>query len=632
MPGPNGKFHRAVLPALILLLAASTLAQTGSIPNRNDIDPKYTWDLTHVYPDWTAWEIELAQLDTLATRFAALKGTLSDGPENIHRAFKMSDDLSELAYRVYKFPGLTLALNNADNEVAARLQRVQILFSKFIVALSWFTPEMLSLPRDTMQQWLNEYPNLEPYRFSIEDAYRQQSHVLDEDKERLLSYFAPTSAIPYTVYKNLTVSDMVYNSVMLSDGETVTITEGNYDRIASTNRGQQDRAAAFEALYKAYHVNRNTYAAIYDGVVQTNWAHAQARDYGSCLEASLDANAIPVEVVETLINTVRNGLEPLHRYHKVRKKALGLSEYHSYDASIPVVDVELTVEYDKATQWVCESVAPLGKDYQQIVRQAIDNRWVDVYETKGKSTGGYCDEVYGIHPYILLNYNNTLTAAMVLAHEMGHAMHTYLAQKHQPISTCQYSLFVAEVASAINEALFFDYLLEHMKDPYERVAILVRIIDDLVYTFYNRTMYADYELQVHRLAEQGQPITADILTALYSDLWKEQAGEAMVYDTLYGSNWCRIPHLYVSPFYVFQYSTSHAAAENILRDIRSSDKKTRERAIGRYLELLKSGGNDHPMNQLLKAGVDMSDPATYTYVVEDMDRLVTRLEEELAKL
>lgn len=619
--------------ALVMLVGTSpVLAQTSGATLRDEIPDQYKWDLSHIYKDWTAWEAGLMDLERLMDEYAALKGTLAGGPENVHRAFKLYDDLDALLYKVYGYSGLSQALDNANNEISAKFQKVNLLLAKFGTATAWFSPELLAIPWDTMEKWLADYGPLAPYRFNIEDEYRLQKHVLDEDKERLISYFASFANTPFTTYNDLSISDIEYNSAVLTSGDTVKITPGRYRSILAGNRNQEDRGRAFEAHYSTYHVNRNTYASIYSGVLQRDWAMAQARQYHSCLEATLNTNNIPVKVVELLISAVRNGLEPLQRYHRIRKEKLGLETYHGYDGSIPIIDYDREYEYKDATEWVYESVAPLGKSYQKTVRQALDNRWIDVYESDGKTTGAFSADVYGVHPYLLLNYNKTLSSVFTLAHEIGHCMHSHLAQLNQPKSTADYTLFVAEVASAVNEALLLDFMLEKSKDPLERVAILLQAIDDLEGTFYSQAMFADYELQAHRLAEQGQPITADVLSEVYIELWKEQAGDVTVFDTLYGSTWCRISHFYEVPFYVYQYATCYAAAGKILEDIRSKDKKTRQEALDRFLTLLKSGGNDYPMEQLRKAGVDMSDPATYTYVIKQMDRLVTRLETEIAKL
>ncbi len=617
----------------ILIFAPCVMSQeSGGITPRSEIDDKYKWDLSHIYPDWTAWENGLKDLEKLMDDYAALKGTLASGPDAVYKAYKMGDDLDALAYLVFRYPNLHLVLENDNNDYAAKLQQVQILFAKFGTATSWFSPELLSIPWDNMKKWLDENESLAPYRFSIENAYRLQEHVLDEEKEQLLSYYSTFNSTPSAIYNDLSTSDIKYDEATLSNGETVTMTEGRYSSTLSTNYNQDDRRLAFETLYGVYHANRNTYASIYNGILQRNWANARARNYGSCIESALYPNNIPVEVVELLIDAVKNGYEPLQRYHKLRAKVLGLEEYHGYDGRIPLIQLDKTYDYELAKKWTYESVAPLGKEYRDVVKQSLENRWIDVYEAEGKYSGAFSANVYGVHPYMLLNHNNTLSSVFTLAHEVAHCCHTWLSNQNQPKATADYTIFVAEVASAINETLLLDYLMERSTDPKERIEMLLMAIFDLEGTFYLQTQFADYELQAHRLVEQGQPITADVLTAISIDLERNASGDARAFDSLYGSIWCRISHFYDSPFYVYQYASCYAAAAKLLEEIHSDDENVRAQALDKYMTLLKSGGNDYPMEQLRKAGIDMTDPETYTAVIRHMDRLVTQLEEELAKL
>ncbi|MBN1213137.1 MAG: oligoendopeptidase F [candidate division Zixibacteria bacterium] len=617
---------------LSLAAISNLFAQSNTVPQRTDIDNKYKWDLSHIYPDWETWATDLARLEQLMNDYAALKGTLAGGPENLFKAYKLSDELDMLAYKVYRFPQLSRALDNRDNEIAARMQQVAILFSKFGVATSWFSPEMLAIPRETMEKWLNEYESLAPYRFPIENAYRQQKHVLDEEKEKLLSYFSPFNSTPGDIHNELAVSDMDYARTVLSDGDTVVLTPGNYRRILAGNRNQADRAKAFEAYYKVFTNNINTHAAIYNGILQRDWATAQARNYNSSLEAALDGYNVPVAAFENLVNTASKNVEPLRRYYRLRKKMLGLETYHGYDGSLPIVEYDKTYEYDEILPWMAEAFKPLGKDYVNMVREALDNNWVDVYETEGKSTGGYSANVYGVHSFILMNYNKTLDDAFTLAHELGHALHSRLANRTQPKATADYTLLGAEVASTLNEALFLDFLLKNTKDPLEKITILQRAIDNIEGTFYTQVMFTDFELSAHRLAEQGQPITAEVLNDLYEKIWTKQSGDAIVFDKPYGATWARISHFYEVPYYVYQYAFSFAASSQLFEQISSPDKKVRSAAVERYLNYLKSGGNDYPMELIKKAGVDMTTTKPFEAVVNRLDYLVSQLEQEITRL
>jgi oligoendopeptidase F len=618
-----------ILPFLVGM--SNCIAGPGTL-NRDEIPDKYKWNLNDIYPDWAAWEKDLEKLETVMDDYAALKGTLADGPDQLLKTFLLGDQLGMLAYKVYRYPALTRATDTRDNEVSARLQKVQILFAKFNVATSWFDPELLTIPWDTMETWLDRTEELSPYRYSIENLYRQQEHVLDEGKEQLLSYFSRFNGTPGTIYSELSTSDIDFQEVTLSSGETVKLTPGKYYNILSTNRNQDDRKKSFEGHYGTYHANINTYAAIYNSVLQRDWATAQARNYGSTLEAALDNDNVPVAVFENLLSTVKAGTEPVKRYMKLRKETLGLDTYHLYDGQIPIVDFDKKYEYDDITGWIVESVKPLGEEYQNKMGEAFRGGWIDVYENEGKRSGAFSAGVYGVHPYMLLNYNETLENVFTVAHEVGHTMHTIYSHENQPFATSSYTIFVAEVASTLNEALFLEYMFERSKDPLERIALLQQAIDNIFGTFYTQVIFADFERRAHQMVEQGQPITADALQSLYLNLVEEYYGEAVQMDELYGSLFARISHFYGSPYYVYKYATCFASSAKLVKEITSDDKKTREDALGRYLTLLKSGGNDYPMEQLKKAGVDLTEPATIQAIVDQLNDLVTRLEVELAEL
>jgi oligoendopeptidase F len=626
-------YRTAAAAVILLLLILVSNGITGpNTLNRDEIPDKYKWNLSDIYPDWEAWETDLEKLEVMMDEYAALKGTLAEGPEQLLKAYKLGDQLGMLAYKVYQFPGLTRATDTRDNEVSARLQRVRILFAKFNIATAWFDPEVLTIPWNTMEAWLDETDELAPYRYGIENLYRQQEHVLDEDKEQLLSYFSQFNGTPGAIYSELSTSDIEYQEVTLSNGETVTLTPGTYYNILSTNRNQEDRRKSFEGHYGAYHANINTYAAIYNSVLQRDWALAQARNYGSTLEAALDDDNVPVAVFENLLATVKSGTGPVKRYMRLRKEALGLETYHLYDGMVPIVDFDRTYDYDELADWIVESVKPLGKEYQKKMRGAFEGGWIDVYENEGKTSGAFSAGVYGVHPYMLLNYNETLESVFTVAHEAGHSMHTILSHENQPFATASYTIFVAEVASTLNEALFLDYMFERSEDPKERIALLQKAIDNIVGTFYSQVLFADFEWQAHKMVEQGQPITADALQALYLNLEDEYYGDAAVVDDLYGSLFARISHFYGSPYYVYKYATCFATSAKLVKEITSEDKRIHEATLERYLTLLKSGGNNYPMEQLKKAGVDLGEPATIQAVVGQLDDLVTRLEEELARL
>jgi oligoendopeptidase F len=597
---------------------------------RTEIPDKFKWDLTHIFPDWDAWQRAYDELDRKIGECAAFQGTLAQGPERLLAAYKLRDEIGQLEYKVWYFASLGYDQDQRDNQLNARRQQVQILFAKGAQAFSWFDPELLRIPLATAQQWLDQNAELRTYRFAIEDLYRQQEHVLDDKGEHLLSLSSRFSSTPNDAYAALSTADVKHPTIRLSNGSDVTVTYGQYRAILATNRNQSDRAAAFHALHGLYAANVNTYASLYNAVLQRDWFHSQARGFGSALDAALHGNNIPTAVVENLIETTRNNAEPLRRYHRLRKKVLGLETYHTYDTTIPLVHVDRQYPYNDVLEWLPASVAPLGPEYQNQLRHALTSGWIDVYENSGKRSGAYSAPVYGVHPYMLLNYNDTLDDVFTLAHEVGHSMHTLLSHEHQPFVYAGYTIFVAEVPSTLSEALFLEYMLARTTDERERSVLLQHAIDGIVATFYTQVMFADYELQAHRLVEEGKPVTAESLGEIYFNLLKAYHGDAYDYDELSHVTWARIPHFFSTPYYVYQYATCFASSAQLMKQLTGGPESGRRSAIDRYLTLLKSGGSDHPMALLQKAGVDLSKPETVRAVVDQLDTLVTRLEKEIS--
>jgi oligoendopeptidase F len=596
---------------------------------REDIADRYKWNLTDIFPTWDAWDAGYKDLEAGIDRYAALKGTLASGPERLLEAFRLSETLGQLAYRVWYFPSLRHDEDQRDNSVNAKRQQVQILFARWKQAESWFNPELLKIPLATVRGWMDQSTPLQLYRFAIEDLYRQQEHVLDEAGERLMSLASRLSSAPNDAYWALSTADARFQTITLSSGEDVTVSYGQYRAILATRREQADRAAAFRALHDTYQNSLNTYATLYNGVCQRDWFQARARGYQSTLDAALHGDNIPTSVVENLIATTRAGVAPLQRYHQLRRRVLGVPSYHVYDYSIPLVSFDKKYYYDQVLDWIVDSVAPLGSEYQARMRQGFAGGWIDVYENDGKRSGAYSAPVYGTHPYMLLNYTDTLDDMFTLAHEMGHSMHTILSHETQPFVYSSYTIFVAEVPSTLSEALLLDYLLARSTDPAERVVLLQHAIDNIAGTFYTQVLFADYELQAHRLAERDQPITAEILTEMYRGLLADYYGNALDLDNQTGITWSRIPHFYNSPYYVYQYATCFASAARLAQEIMYGQPATKDDARNRFLTLLRSGGNDYPMEQLKQAGVDLSQPDTVQAIVNQLDDLVTRLEREL---
>lgn len=616
----------------ILLLFGSLLMAQTNYETRDEIPAKFKWDLNAIYNNWEEWETGLKEMETKMESIVAFKGKLKEDVKNLIAAKKLEDEIGILSYKVYRYPQLTLDTDTRNQDAASKLQQVQIVFSKFGTATSWINPELLEIPWETMEKWLDNNSELDPYRFGIEDLFRQQQHVLDEEKETLLSYFSQFNGTPSDIYASISTTDVKYPEIELSNGEKIKATNGNYSKVLATNQNQDDRKKIFEAHYGTYTDYKNTYASIYDAVCKKDWSSARARKYNSSVESYLESNNIPIEVYTNLINTVKANTAPLKKYNELRKKALGLEKYYSYDGSISLINSDKIYKYDDATELVLASVKPLGTDYQNKLKTALAGGWLDVYENTGKRSGAYSAGVYGVHPYMLLNYNETIDAVFTLGHELGHTMHTLLSQENQPFSNASYTIFVAEVASTFNERLLLDYFLEKTNDPKERIALLQQAIRGITGTFYFQTLLADYELQVHQMVEEGKPITANVLDGIMEELYDVYYGDSIEKDEFLKSVWARIPHLFRSPFYVYQYATCFVSSAKIYNDLMKAPDSEKGELVEKYLTLLKSGGNNYPMEQLKLAGVDLTKPETMNAVIEEFARLVDKLEVELAKL
>ncbi len=599
---------------------------------REDIPEEFTWNLSDIYSSWETWEAGLGEFERMLAGYAELRGTFAQGSGQLLKAFRLEDELGQLSYKLWYYAGLTYDQDQRDNGANARRQKVQILFAKAAEARSWFTPELLRIPLATVRGWMQANPELAVYRFAIERTYHQQEHVLDEKGEHLLSLASRFGDVPHDVHSMLANADIKHPVITLRDGTQVTLTYGQYNALLQTNRHQPDRAAAFHAFHETFAANANTYAAVYNGVLQRDWFIAQARQFRSTLDAALHANDIPPGVVENLVATAKAGSEPLRRYHRLRKRVLELDSYHAYDQLVPLIDFDRKYEYAKVIDEIVESMKPLGREYQDNVSKAFQGRWIDVYENPGKRSGAYSAPVYGVHPYMLLNYNDTLDSVFTLAHEMGHSMHTMLSEAHQPFVYSDYTIFVAEVPSTLSEMLFFDHMLSRTTDQRERIVLLQHAIDDIVGTFYRQCLFADYELQAHRLAERGEPITAEGLSRIYFDLFKAYHGDAMTYDDSAQITWARVPHFFGSPYYVYQYATCYASSAKLIQKITAGSLDERREGVERFLELLRSGGSDYPMNLLKRAGVDLGTPEPAEAVVKQLDKRVTQLEEEIQRL
>lgn len=603
------------------------------LKNRDEIAQQYKWDLNDIYPNWNQWEADLVKLKELMAEIPKYQGEISKNPKTFVEFIDLEEKISRLLDKIYLYPYLQRDLDSTNEVASVKLQEIESIYANYSISSSWITPEILTIPKETMVMWINENPTLEPNRFPLMEIYRLQEHVLSADKEKLLSYFGQYLGVPSDIYSELSTSDIKWNDVELSDGSKTTVTNGVYSKVISTNRNQDDRKKVFEALYNSFNINKNTYASIYKSILQRDFATAQSRNYKSSLEKALNPKNIPLDVYTSLIESTKENTAPLKRYIALRKKALNLSDYHYYDNSVNIVDYNKEFTYEEAKNTVLESVKPLGEDYYNGLNTALSEGWLDVYETPNKRSGAYSLNIYDVHPYMLLNYNGTMDAVFTLAHELGHTMHSMLSTKNQPYPISSYTIFVAEVASTFNERLLLDNMLRNTTDPKEKIALIEQAIGGIVGTYYIQSLFADYEYQAHQIVENGGAITPEVLNNIMENLFKDYFGTELTMDELQKIIWARIPHFYNSPYYVYQYATSFASSANLYDRITNTKytPQEREKAKNEYLTLLKSGGNDHPMNQLKKAGVDLSKKDAFNAVATEFNRLLDLLEEELKK-
>ena len=597
---------------------------------RDNVGQEYKWNLSDIYENYSAWEKDFEKVSELKKELAGFKGQFGNEGKLLE-FFQKQEEMDKISYKLYRYPQLARDLNSSDKEAVEHLQKVQFLFAEISTELSWVNSELVD-NRENIEKWI-EKKEFDDYRFGLKNLFRLQKHILEEKESKLLSYYSSFFSAPRSIYSEVTVTDVEWPQVTLSSGEKVDVTPANYSKILSTNRNQEDRKLMFQTFYTIYEKKKNTIAAIYNSILQKGIASKKAYNYDSFLLSHLESDNIPEEIYLNLVNTAKNNTKPLQRYLKLRKKILGLEKYYNFDGSINLIEFDKEYEYDDAKEIVLNSVAPLGKDYVEKMKKAISEGWLDVFEAKGKRTGAYSAGVYGVHPYMLLNYNKTLDSVFTLAHELGHTLHTLYSDENQPFSMADYTIFVAEVASTFNERLLLDYMLENTNDLKERIALLEQEIGNIVGTFYFQALLADYEYQAHKLAEAGKPITAEVLSKIMKDLFDKYYGDIIEKDDLIYIFWARVPHFFNSPFYVYQYATCFASSAILYEKmINSSDESEKKQTLDKYIQLLSSGGNDFPMEQLKKAGVDLSKIETIEAVAKQFDLLLDKLEAEIKKL
>lgn len=586
------------------------------VKERSEIQQQYKWDLTSLFESDEKWEEKLASLKGQQQVALSYQGKL-DNAQTIYQYLKwdysITSDLSDL----FCYASLRHSEDTRDSNATSMYSRIYSLYVEISSASAFARPEILSLQDDKLKAIIED-DQLKDYRFMLEDLYREKKHTLSAKEEIVISSFGESFAAASEISESLRDSDLTFDDIVDDEGKKYPLSESSYIHYQMSD-DRTLRKSAFESYYKTYKQHIHTFASAYRAQVKTAVTEARLRGYGSSREMSLSKNNIPLSVYDNLIESVHRHLNLMYRYLAIRKKLLSVDELHYYDVYAPLSKgSNKQYTYKQAQQMVLEAVSPLGKEYQKKVQQAFDEKWVDVYPNVGKSNGAYSSGTYHSNPYIMMNFNGSLDSVSTLAHEMGHSLHTYLTNSHQPVQYSDYSLFVAEVASTVNENLLIDQLLQNCNDPRERLALLNEYLEGFKGTVYRQTMFAEFEMKAHQMAQQGQSLDCDSLSEVYENLIKLYFGDELVIDPEVKYEWARIPHFF-NPFYVYVYATGYTSAVAIKEGI----LKQGQSAVDRYLEFLSMGSSDYPLNELKHAGVDLTSS-------ESIDRAFEKLEEILA--
>ena len=590
---------------------------------RSEIDEKYLWDLTDLFEDDDQWELSFKEVKDEAEAFKKFKGKLLESPETLLDAIRSRESISRKLTDLVTYSRLKLDENTKSPTYQGLVSRSETLMTEISDILSFFNPELLSVKFETIEKMF-AYEPLQIYRQAFADLFRSKPHTLSEELESVLAQTEELAGVPSNAYGMLLNADMTFEDVTDSEGKTHKLTNGTYVPLLMS-KDRVLREDAFNKYYKVYESHINTIATLMQSEVKKNIFYSKMRKYSSSRAAALFENNIPVSVPDQLIEAVNANLETFYKYMKLRKRVLGLDELHLYDVYTPIVgNVEFQVEYDEAREIVIEAVGPLGKKYQDTVKSAFEDRWIDVFETEGKRSGAYSWGTYDSKPYVLLNHKNNVDSMFTLAHELGHSIHSYLTRENQPYVYGNYSIFVAEVASTTNEALLNDHLLKTIDDEDKRKYILNHYLEQFRGTIFRQTMFAEFERDIHSHVEAGGALTAEFMCDHYLELNKKYFGPDVIIDDAIKYEWARIPHMYYN-FYVYQYATGFSAAIALADQILTEG----EPAVERYLEFLSSGCSDYPIEILRKAGADMETKApvanalsVFKKVVDELDALL----------
>ncbi|RXY99482.1 oligoendopeptidase F [Fictibacillus sp. S7] len=601
------------------------MAQTKSksLPKREELPLQDTWDLEAIYATNDKWEEEFSEVKRLLPEVKQFQGKLGESADMLFQFFQKQDELTKKLGKLYTYAHMRYDQDTTNSLYQGLNDRASNLATQVGSSLSFAVPEILLLPEETIDSYIKDNKDLGLYKHVLDEINRQRPHVLSKEEEALLADVSEVTASPSTTFGMLNNADLKFPVIKDENGEEIEVTHGRYIRFLESS-DRRVREDAFKAVYGTYDKFKNTFASTLAGTVKKDNFFARTRKFDSARQAALNDNNIPEEVYENLVKTVNDHLHLLHRYVDIRKRALNLDELHMYDLYTPLVqDVKMEVTYEEAKKLVLESLDPMGEEYKNIVKEGFEKRWIDVHENAGKRSGAYSSGAYGTMPYILLNWQDNVNNLFTLTHEVGHSVHSYYTRESQPYPYADYSIFVAEVASTCNEALLNHYMLNKTKDKQEKLYLLNHHLEGFRGTVFRQTMFAEFEQAIHVRAANGEPLTPELLTQIYYDLNVKYFGENVVIDKEIGLEWSRIPHFYYN-FYVYQYSTGFSAAASLSKQILEEG----ESSVSRYIDFLKAGSSDYPIEVLKKAGVDM----TTSKPVEDALKVFEEILDEMESL
>ena len=588
---------------------------------REEVKVEDTWDLTDMYESNEAWEEELNKIEALITEIAGMEGTCLDTAKNLLTVLEKDATCAQKIELAYSYAERLFDQDQKNTKHQSMSAKIMSVYAKYAASTAFISPEIIAASSELLEKYFKEVPELELYRKQIDEIIRMKPHRLSAEMEKLVALTAEMSQGPSDTYSIFNNADLTFPETEDENGEKVRLTHGRFISLLESS-DKTVRKNAFEKYYATYEQFLNTLANIYNNQVKQQIFHATARKYNSTLEAAVDENNVSPDVYKNLVATINENLDKMHHYVKLRKKCLGVDELHMYDIYTPMIpDMAKEIPFEEAKETVLKALAPLGEEYVAKVKEGFENRWIDVYENQGKRSGAYSAGSYGAHPYVLLNYNGTLDDMFTIAHEMGHAMHSYYSNENQPYIYSQYKIFVAEVASTCNEILLMEYLLKNTTDKKERAYLLNHYLDSFKGTVFRQTQFAEFEMRTNAMVEAGESLNAENLNALYLELNKKYYGPDMISDKEISYEWARIPHFYYN-FYVYQYATGFTSAVAIARSILAEGAP----AVERYKKFLSGGCSDAPVELLKIAGVNLETPAPIQSALDVMGEILDEME------